>query len=235
MYKPVHTSVKAFVIWEYITCFVAKDSKQRTIRTVLYLIPPKKNYINVINGVVTCLLSADGKHLAELVVERGHLARLDLGRQSPGNQGQYTNTVCLRSSDPFYIVSYYIKWVTSSWTYSRLLAGNQSFRPGFLLPGTSFSGGSNLNPVIGLSKINIPILESWLFSQERYKRKKKTLVPDISAKQSQILTKHGRNLYLLFCPWIRKLDISGGKITGLYIVYFGYSPPPHLRYIFHIA
>mgnify|MGYP001295737045 CR=1 FL=1 len=25
-----------------------------------------------------------------------------------------------RSSDPFYIVSYYIKWVTTSWTYSTL-------------------------------------------------------------------------------------------------------------------
>ena len=28
------------------------------------------------------------------------------------------HTVCPRSSDPFYIVSYYIKWVTTSWTYS---------------------------------------------------------------------------------------------------------------------
>ena len=28
-------------------------------------------------------------------------------------------TVCPGSSDPFYIVSYYINWVTSSWTYSR--------------------------------------------------------------------------------------------------------------------
>ena len=27
-------------------------------------------------------------------------------------------TVCPRSSDPFYIVSYYIKWVATSWTYS---------------------------------------------------------------------------------------------------------------------
>ena len=25
-------------------------------------------------------------------------------------------TVCPKSSDPFYIVTYYIKWVTSSWT-----------------------------------------------------------------------------------------------------------------------
>ena len=28
------------------------------------------------------------------------------------------NTLCPRSSDPFYIVSYYIKWVTTSWTHS---------------------------------------------------------------------------------------------------------------------
>ena len=27
-------------------------------------------------------------------------------------------TVCQRSSDPFYLVTYYIKWVTTSWTHS---------------------------------------------------------------------------------------------------------------------
>ena len=30
-------------------------------------------------------------------------------------------TVCLRSSDPFYVVIYYIKWVTTSWTYTYVL------------------------------------------------------------------------------------------------------------------
>ena len=30
----------------------------------------------------------------------------------------YIHTVCPTSSDPFYIVSYYIRWVTTSWTYS---------------------------------------------------------------------------------------------------------------------
>ena len=29
---------------------------------------------------------------------------------------QWQSTVCPRSSDPFYIVTYYIKWVTTSWT-----------------------------------------------------------------------------------------------------------------------
>ena len=28
-------------------------------------------------------------------------------------------TVCPVISDPFYIVSYYVKWVTTSWTYGR--------------------------------------------------------------------------------------------------------------------
>ena len=29
------------------------------------------------------------------------------------------DTVCPRSSDPFYIVTYCIKWVTTSWTDGR--------------------------------------------------------------------------------------------------------------------
>ena len=28
-------------------------------------------------------------------------------------------TVCPVSSDPFYVVTYYIKWVTTYWTYSK--------------------------------------------------------------------------------------------------------------------
>ena len=28
------------------------------------------------------------------------------------------NTICPRISDPFYIVSYYIEWATTSWTHS---------------------------------------------------------------------------------------------------------------------
>ena len=30
------------------------------------------------------------------------------------------STICPGSSDPIYIVSYYIKWVTTSWTYSSI-------------------------------------------------------------------------------------------------------------------
>ena len=44
---------------------------------------------------------------------------------SPGSIAEYalvqimslTFTVCPRSSDPFYVVPYYMKWVTTSWTH----------------------------------------------------------------------------------------------------------------------
>ena len=35
--------------------------------------------------------------------------------------GIIDTTVCPRSCDPFYIVTYYIKWVTTSWTDGRTL------------------------------------------------------------------------------------------------------------------
>ena len=34
--------------------------------------------------------------------------------------GEQHGTACPRSSDPFYKVSYCMKWVTTSWTYSTL-------------------------------------------------------------------------------------------------------------------
>ena len=39
-----------------------------------------------------------------------------------GNIPLYLSTMCPRSSDPFYIVIYYIIWVTTSWTYSMITA-----------------------------------------------------------------------------------------------------------------
>ena len=37
-----------------------------------------------------------------------------------------TYTVCPRSSDPFCEVSYFIKWVTTSWTYSKKVDKDRS-------------------------------------------------------------------------------------------------------------
>ena len=38
------------------------------------------------------------------------------------------HTVCPRGSNPFYVVSYYIKWVTTSRTYSNLILVKPSIR-----------------------------------------------------------------------------------------------------------
>ena len=37
-------------------------------------------------------------------------------------------TICPGSSDPFYVVNYYIKRVTTSWTYSRFLGQNNIYK-----------------------------------------------------------------------------------------------------------
>ena len=41
-------------------------------------------------------------------------------------QSSHIHTVCPGRSDPFYIVTYYIKWVTTSWTYSIVRKGDIS-------------------------------------------------------------------------------------------------------------
>ena len=35
----------------------------------------------------------------------------------------FGDTVCPRSSDPYYIVSYYSKWITTSWTLAQNVLG----------------------------------------------------------------------------------------------------------------
>ena len=42
----------------------------------------------------------------------------------------YATTVCPRRSDPFYVVTYYIKWVTTSWTYTTKGSQKRSFFSG---------------------------------------------------------------------------------------------------------
>ena len=43
--------------------------------------------------------------------------------------GRLIATVCPGSSDPFYIVTYYIKWITTSWTYSIILTQSLIYDP----------------------------------------------------------------------------------------------------------
>ena len=41
--------------------------------------------------------------------------------------------MCPRSSDPFYLVTYYIKWVTTSWTYCIAEKSNMKKLPNIAL------------------------------------------------------------------------------------------------------
>ena len=45
----------------------------------------------------------------------------DLWVENEQNTHPVCFTVCPGSSDQFYIVTYYIKWVTTSWTYSTMV------------------------------------------------------------------------------------------------------------------
>ena len=49
---------------------------------------------------------------------------IDWARERYTDFENYTNTtVCPRSSDPFYVVNYYIKWVTTIWTDGTVAEG----------------------------------------------------------------------------------------------------------------
>ena len=64
-------------------------------------------------------------------------------------------TVCPRSSDPFYSLSYYIKWVTSSWTYSKtnLMAAKLCFTAAihqYHLPSRTDTNNNNAQENLGV-------------------------------------------------------------------------------------
>ena len=63
-------------------------------------------------------------------------------------------TICPRSSDPFYIASYYIKWVTTSWTHSIYFI--------FLLEATkknNLDWGHDVSKVLKNQKTLSPLLD----------------------------------------------------------------------------
>ena len=51
--------------------------------------------------------------------ESGSLVYGPGAKDDAGGKTNIQYTVCPRSSDPFYVVTHYIKWVTTSWTYSK--------------------------------------------------------------------------------------------------------------------
>ena len=69
------------------------------------------------------LVGADVKHAAGGVITAGR-ERVPIRKELKQTElkaklGNNNHTVCPRSSDPFYIVTYYIEWVSTSWTDSK--------------------------------------------------------------------------------------------------------------------
>ena len=61
-----------------------------------------------------------GEHFAKYYGPRGCKKWL---LEKEGKGDFYLNgndTICPRNSDQFYVVTYYLKWVTTSWTYSMI-------------------------------------------------------------------------------------------------------------------
>ena len=75
-------------------------------------------------------------------LEAGLCAREEVDCTVNINIKSLCGTVCPRSSDPFYIVGYYIAWVTTSWTSSI-----KFFVPGFVEgEGTGIDGNLGALP-----------------------------------------------------------------------------------------
>ena len=68
------------------------------------------------------------------------------------------HTVCPRSSDPFYIVSCYIKWGTTSWTHSMYI---YIFRAHFLTISLSLKCISTLQPKLLYSQGMLMYVIAW--------------------------------------------------------------------------
>ena len=65
-------------------------------------------------------------------------------------------TVCPRSSDPFYIVTYHIKWVTTSWIYSTTFISINKF-------GGCKGGRDNRNAGNFLGEVEYRVIEIHYF------------------------------------------------------------------------
>ena len=56
----------------------------------------------------------------QMFIENAKIANMSKNNQScQWELYIFYNTICPRSSAPFYTVNYYIKWVTPCWTYNK--------------------------------------------------------------------------------------------------------------------
>ena len=77
------------------------------------------------------------------------------------------NTVCPRSSDPFYVVTYHIKWVTTSWTDGNIYKNFQLERLGDLSNGGSIEGSAafNIDQLISTSEQQNSKKQPWSLAE----------------------------------------------------------------------
>ena len=83
---------------------------------------------------------------------------------------EYSLTLCPRSSYPFYIVSYCIKWVTASWTHSSIVYGECLEKDDTRVNSAATGPNSSRNRLLGqeifsLGGTNLD-LEAWALPRE---------------------------------------------------------------------
>ena len=97
---------KIYIIWIIIVKDViyAKYSIYRVSDINLFLIV----YVNEVFNTQIC----STQNMSKVRTKASQISK-------ERNIDSSSNFLCPGSSDPFYVVSYYIKWVTTSWTHSR--------------------------------------------------------------------------------------------------------------------
>ena len=88
-------------------------------------------------------------------------------------------TVCRRTSDPFYIVSYCIKWVTASWTHSSIVYGECLEKDDTRVNSAATGPNSSRNRLLGQEIFswggtNLD-LEAWALPREAPRLQKKLI------------------------------------------------------------
>ena len=67
-------------------------------------------------------------------------------------------TICPRSSGPFHIVAYYIKWVTTSWTYSiKLMSGTDGQKYKLVIPDLAAVVSRGVHRGAGRPFVHLPL------------------------------------------------------------------------------
>ena len=122
-------------------------------------------------------------------------------------------TICPRGSDPFYIVSYNIKWVNTSWTCSMINIEHQK-DINYFLSGLIFEQFYCLKMFpweVLLDRSDFEV--TWIFSH--ICKNKNEILKRAEQKENIVLS----DIELLLCGQITKKESRGGKIL-LFSIFF---------------